>query len=163
MNTLFCYSKTVRVVVLLFSTLVSTACAVLDYADPKSPTIKVERIRPTSFFGSAQRLEIELLIENPNRFDLPIQSVDFTAFVNREKLAKGASDQFVNVPALGQARIEVQVVLGLEELFSQATRVLTEPDSSVNYSVDGTVSLENWPSAIPFNVDGEYENPLKTP
>jgi len=136
------------------------ACAVVDFADPKSPSVKINNVKPKKIGSSLQRLEIELLIQNPNRFDLQIQGMNFTALVNGEKLAKGNSEQQVTVPGLGEALLEVQVVLGIEELFSQASKVLTQEEEALNYSIGGTVMLENWPSAIPFNVDGEYVNPL---
>jgi len=145
---------------LVFLVFQLNACAIADFADPKSPSVKINNVKPKKIGSSLQRLEIELLIQNPNRFDLQIQGMNFTALVNGKKLAKGNSEQQVTVPGLGEALLEVQVVLGIEELFSQAAKVLTEEEEALNYSIGGTVTLENWPSAIPFNVDGEYANPL---
>ncbi len=139
-----------------------SGCAALDLANPKSPTIKLERVTPKQLGGTLQQLELGLLIQNPNRFDLQISGVDFTALVNGERFASGSSNQGVNVPGLGEALLEVQVVLGLTELFSQASKLLTSPsEGPLVYGVTGTVDLENWPSSIPFNVDGEYASPLQ--
>lgn len=139
-----------------------SGCAVLDMGNPQSPTIEIERVAPQQIGSTLQKLEIELLIQNPNRFDLQIQGLDFTAFVNGERFAKGKSDQFTTVPALGEALLEVQVAVGLADLLSQAAKLISEPEQApLVYGVTGTVTLENWPSAIPFNVDGEYASPLQ--
>lgn len=112
--------------------------------------------------GTLQRLEFELLVKNPNRFALQIQGLDFTASINGEQLATGDSDQSVTVPAVGEALVDVQVVLGLAQLLSQARKLLTRSEQGpVYYGVSGTVDLENWPSPIPFDVEGEYSSPLK--
>ncbi len=154
--------RVISLILFAFSLLSISGCAVMDLSNPKSPSIRVENVKPQKIGNTLQRLEIELLVQNPNRFDLQIQGLNFTAFVNGERFAKGDTDQFVNVPALGEALMEVQVVLGLSDLLSQAARVFSEPDSApLKYGISGTVNLENWPSAIPFNVDGEYSNPLQ--
>lgn len=139
-----------------------SGCAALDLANPKSPTVRLDRVTPKQLGGTLQQLELGLIIENPNRFDLRISGVDFTALVNGERFASGSSNQGVNVPGLGEALMEVQVTLGLSQLFSQASKLLTSPNEGpLVYGVQGTVDLENWPRAIPFNVDGEYTSPLQ--
>jgi len=137
-------------------------CAVLDLANPQSPTVRLESIKPKQLGGRLQQLELGLIVENPNRFDLQISGLDFTALINGEKFASGSSDQSVNVPGLGEALLQVEVVLGLTELFSQASKLLSSPNEGpLVYGVTGSVDLENWPSAIPFNVTGEYTSPLQ--
>lgn len=152
----------VMCVFILLTALTSTGCAVLDLTNPKAPEISINAVRPQSIGGTLQRLEIELLVKNPNRFALQVQGLDFTAFVNGEKLAKGDSDKAVTVPAVGEALLDVQVVLGLAELLSQARKLFTQSKQGpLHYGVSGTVDLENWPSPIPFDVEGEYSNPLQ--
>jgi len=147
----------------VFATLwLLSGCAVLDLSNPESPTVRLESVKPKQIGGAVQQLELGLIIENPNRFDLRISGVDFTALINGEKFASGSSDQGVNVPGLGEALIQVQVALGISQLFSQAAKLLSSPnDGPLIYGVTGTVDLENWPASIPFRVDGEYASPLQ--
>jgi len=154
------WQKIYRLVIALCVATVLTSCAALDFADPEAPTIKIEGVKAKKLGGAIQQLELALLIQNPNRFDLQIQGLNFTTFVNKEKLAKGSSDQPVIVPGLGEALLEVQVLLGITELLSQASKLITDSDTPLEYSIGGTVNLENWPSAIPFNIGGEYVSPL---
>ena len=148
--------------VLIVAMGILSGCAVLDLSNPKSPTVRLASVKPKQLGGALTQLELGLIIENPNRFDLQISGVDFTALVNGEKFASGSSNQGVNVPGMGEALLEVQLVLGITELFSQATKLITAPEEGpLVYGVTGTVDLENWPSAIPFNVDGEYASPLQ--
>ena len=47
-------------------------CAVLDLANPQSPTVRLESIKPKQLGGRLQQLELGLIVENPNRFDLQL-------------------------------------------------------------------------------------------
>lgn len=142
--------------------LLLSGCALFDLTNPKSPIIKLESVVPKSIGSTVQKLQIGLSIQNPNRFDLHIQEVNFTALVNGEKFAKGNSNQTVLIPGLGEALLDVQVELGILDLLSQASKLLTDPDQSpLQYGVKGTVALENWPTDIPFNVTREISSPLQ--
>ena len=139
-----------------------SGCALFDLANPKEPTIKLDSVVPQSIGRTVQRLEIGLLVQNPNRFDLHIQELNFTALVNGENFAKGNSSESATVPASSEALLKVQVELGLADLLSQAAKLFTAPEQGpLQYGVSGTVTLENWPTDIPFDVVGEYSNPLQ--
>ena len=153
--------RSFRVSPIIFCVLLS-GCALLDLTNPKSPTVKLDSVVPRSIGSTVQRLQIGLLVQNPNRFDLLIQTINFTALVNGEKFAKGNSDQFVKIPALGESLLDVEVELGLADLFSQAAKLFAAPEQGpIQYGITGTVTLENWPTAIPFNVSREISNPLQ--
>ena len=68
----------------------------------------------------------------------------------------------MKIPALGEALLDVQVALGLAGLLSQASKLFTDPEQGpLRYGVSGTVTLENWPIDIPFNVNREISSPLQ--
>lgn len=139
-----------------------SGCVALDLVNAEPPTVRLDQVSPKQIGGAVQQLELGLIIENPNRFDLRISGVDFTALVNGERFASGSSNQSVIVPSLSEALMEVQVALGFSQLFSQAAKLLAAPNNGpIVYGVQGTVELENWPTAIPFNVEGEYASPFQ--
>ena len=150
-----------RSLILIASVLLSS-CALVDLTNPKAPTVTLDSVVPQSIGSTVQRLQIGLLVENPNRFDLLIQEINFTALVNGEKFARGNSDNSVKIPGLGEALLDVQVELGLVDLLSQASKLFTSPEQGpLNYGITGTVSLENWPTDIPFNVNRTIDSPLQ--
>jgi len=131
-----------RSLILIASVLLSS-CALVDLTNPKAPTVTLDSVVPQSIGSTVQRLQIGLLVENPNRFDLLIQEINFT-------------------PGLGEALLDVQVELGLADLLSQASKLFTSPEQGpLNYGITGTVSLENWPTDIPFNVNRTIDSPLQ--
>lgn len=149
-------------IILIAITWLVSGCAVFDLANPKAPTVRLNSIKPKQLGGALQKLELGLIIENPNRFDLQISGLDFTALINGEKFASGSSNGGAHVPGMGEAFLEVQVALGLSQLFSQASKLLSAADEGpLVYGVTGTVDLENWPSPIPFNVEREFISPLQ--
>jgi len=150
-----------RTLILSISFLLN-GCVLLDLSNAEAPTITLDNVVPQSIGSTVQRLQLGLLVQNPNRFDLLIQEINFTALVNGEKFASGNSDNSVKIPGLGEALLDVQVELGLADLLSQASKLFTAPDQGpLQYGVTGTVSLENWPTAIPFNVTREISSPLQ--
>jgi len=139
-----------------------SGCAFVDLANPKSPIIKLESVSPKSIGSAVQSLQIGLSVENPNRFDLNIQEINFTALVSGEKFARGNSNQAVKIPALGEALLDVEVELGLTDLLSQASKWFTSSEKGpIQYGITGAVTLENWPNDIPFNVSREISSPLQ--
>ena len=150
------------ITLLLMTIFLLSSCAALDLTNPKAPTVELDSVEPQTIGSSVQRLQIGLLVKNPNRFDLHIQAINFTALVNGEKFAKGDSIRTVKIPALGEALLDVQVALGLAGLLSQASKLFTDPEQGpLRYGVTGTVTLENWPIDIPFNVNREISSPLQ--
>ncbi len=150
-------------IVALASLMMSVSgCALMDLTNPKAPEISIKSIRPQEIGGTLQRMQVELLVKNPNRFSIYLQGLDFTAFVNDERLAKGGSDQAMTIPAVGESLVNVQLTLGLVDMLSQASKLFLQPEARpLLYRISGTVNLEGWPAPIPFNTNGEYNNPLQ--
>ena len=131
-------------------------CSALS-VKPQEPTVTVSAVRPISVGFARQELELTLLIENPNAFELPVRSLAFVALLGDEPLAEGGSDTPVVVPANGEARLEVSIVLGLADTLSRLGQQLGRGQIEMNYRVTGSVKLDNWPTRLPFDVDGTLD------
>ncbi len=144
--------------VLLFVAL--SACSTLPINDPLPPTVSVDQIRLGKFTLRNQEVNLRLKVENPNRFDLPLQLLSFTVNVEGDELAKGLSDQAVTIPASGEALLDIS--LSSSRLFKFVVAYLqdlTQGKTETGYTVTGFVKLANWPQRIPFDVDGVLEAP----
>lgn len=144
----------------LFLTLGSlVACKSIPLAKPLSPNVTVAGVRPINLSLTSQIIGLTLRVENPNGFDLPMQSLTFNARFAGEKFAQGNSIDKVVIPANGTALLDVEVKTGLGKLASQLRSMLDTNNAELNYDVTGLVKLSNWPKAIPFNVEGEIDDP----
>ena len=139
--------------------IVLVACSSLPLSKPQSPSVTVAGVRPISFSLTSQTIGLTLRVENPNGFDLPMQSLTFNARFAGEQFAQGSSTDEVVIPANGQALLEVEVKTGLGKLASQLGSMLNSNDTELNYDVTGLVKLANWPKPIAFNVEGELDDP----
>lgn len=131
-----------------------SACAALAPSKPEPPDVRITGVRPLNLSLTQQRLEFTLDVSNPNGFDLPVQELDFVAKLAGEKLAKGRSTEGVTVPANGNAELKVEVSAGITRMFDTFRGMLDAGSIELDYGVTGTVKLANWPSRIPFNVEG---------
>ncbi len=154
--------KTQRVTkgfLLCIASFMLVACSSLPLAKPESPTVKVTGVRPVNLGLVSQTIGLTLLVANPNSFDLPMQSITFNANFAGERFAQGNSISKVVIPGNGEASLEVEVTTGLAKLANQLKSMLNTENPSLDYDVNGVVTLSNWPKPIPFNVDGELEDP----
>jgi|GEM_PF-337797 len=154
---------TVLITLLLGALLLgASGCAVVDRVKPESPRVTVDGVKPLNLSLTRQRLAFRLRVENPNDFELPLRELDFTARVAGDRIASGRSDERVTIPANGEAYLTVNVEAGMSRIIGRIRQMLDDQTLELDYDVTGFVRLDNWPSRIPFDVDGVLENPLDT-
>jgi LEA14-like dessication related protein len=136
-------------------------CAAIPGSKPQSPNVTIASVRPLNLSLTRQKLGFSLRVENPNSFDLPLQALDFTARFAGQDIATGSSHEKVTIPANGEAIVEVEVIAGIDKMLSQFRTMIDSKTLELDYGVTGTVKLANWPRRIPFNVEGELEDPLQ--
>jgi len=141
---------------------VLSGCSTIPSIKPQSPSITVADVRPVSLSLTSQTIGLSLRVANPNNFDLPMQSLTFNALFSGQQFAQGHSVNNVIIPANGEALLDVEVEAGLVKFASQLKEMLDANNATLKYDVSGVVKLSNWPKAIPFNVEGEIEDPRET-
>lgn len=147
---------------LFFALLVAatiSGCASIPTSKPLAPKVTVAGVVPLNLSLTETRLNFTLRVANPNSFDLPLQNLDFIAYLGGDKIAVGNTNQPITIPANGETMMDVVVTTGLSKLWGHMKSMLDQQTTDLNYTVTGQVKLKNWPKRIPFNVAGELEKP----
>jgi LEA14-like dessication related protein len=128
---------------------------------PKSPEISLKNFELVKVGLSEQTYRLRLNIKNPNAFALPIQALNYQLFLNNKSFFKGANNQAVTIPALGEGYVETDinsniadVVAGWQEWFSLAKRTL-------NYRITGDVGVSSFGIPIPFQYSDKVDLLIK--
>lgn len=144
---------------LVWLLLLLSACASIPTSKPLPPAVQLISVKPINLSLSKAKLEFRLRVQNPNAFDLPLQQLDFVAFFAGDQIANGISKDAVTVPSKGESILRVAVDTKLSRLFDHLKHMVKAKEYDVAYGVKGNVKLANWPRRIPFNVEGELEEP----
>lgn len=144
---------------LCLSVLLATGCQSIPTSKPLPPKVEIESIRAVKMSLTKQQLAFKLKVSNPNDYDLPLQYLNFVAALDGKELAQGVSNERVNLPSHKDATIEIMVNTRINKLLGQLLLATDNNEREIAYDVKGFVKLSNWPTRIPFNVDGLVDNP----
>ena len=136
-----------------------SGCTTMLTSRPLAPKVSVDSVKAEKISLTRQNLLFRLAVSNPNRFDLPLQTLNFIAAVDGMELAQGLSTERVTIPANGKAMLEVRVSTSINKLLGQLLLATNQNRNDIAYDVKGFVKLSNWPARIPFNMDGALQNP----
>lgn len=143
-------------IVLIVLCSVLNACTSLPKRAAK-PTVELVSVIPLNISLSEQKLRFELNITNPNDFELPVEAVDFIARFNNTDIASGKSKQSTRIPPNGSGLLILDVTAGIDRLASTLQTLLLGEQLDLQYELSGSVQIENWSTAVPFNVTGELD------
>lgn len=143
---------------LLALVVVVGACAGMG-AIREPPRVSVISIEPVDLQLLEQRYVITLRVQNPNDRAITIKGLDYEIRVNDEVFGRGVSNARVELPAYGEALAEVELVSTLSRLLRQFQALIERRTPSLDLAIDGGVSVEGIPGAIPFH----FENQLVLP
>lgn len=148
--------RLIELVAIAVITASMSACAAFGLR-PEPPVVAIDSVRPLSMSFDRQVLEFRLEISNPNPFSLPLEGLDFTASLAGESIATGTSRESIDIPARGDAIVAVTVDASVGRVLERLRRMLEERELVLDYTVDGTVLLANWPRPLPFDVRGDVQ------
>ena len=118
------------------------------------PRIALGNVQILQARGMTQKLRVDLLVANPNDFDIPLTGLDFTLQLNGMDFARGLSNSTVTIPRLGEATVPVDVSVSLLAVVQQiqaATRA-----KEVTYRIAGKAFLDHaLVSTVPFEKEGK--------
>jgi len=138
----------------LVLTLSLAACNTIPTSRPEAPKVTLESVKPLKIGLREQQLLFTLKVSNPNSFDLPLQALNFVAALDGTQVATGSSSEAVTLPALGDAILKLTVNSQINKVLSQLMLLISNKTAALDYDVNGTLQLANWPIRIPFAVDG---------
>ncbi len=102
-----------------------------------------------------QRYRVQLRVQNPNNFDLPIDGLQMRLELNNQPFVTAVSASPVNVPRFGSALVEVDAVSTLAGLLQQLKGITAKKVEIVNYKLSGKAHLSGRSIALPFSQEGE--------
>jgi LEA14-like dessication related protein len=124
-------------------------------ADPEPPSVRVADLRLLDSTAFEQRFEINLRIDNPNDFALPLDGLTFDLEVNGESFARGFSNQRVTIPRLGEGRVSVAASTTLIELMRQMQLLAEYGD--ITYRLSGVAYVDSLQRrTVPYQSEGSF-------
>lgn len=141
---------------LLSISILTTGCASLP-GQIEPPTLSIADINLVNVTLLEQKFRIQLRIQNPNSFDLPIDGLAYELEINDKPFAKGLSNHPVTVPRYGSELLEVEGVSTLAGLFRQLAELEKNHQSNLRYRIKGKLNLSNVSSPIPFDTQGDID------
>jgi LEA14-like dessication related protein len=109
-------------------------------------------ISPRSF--TEVNLLLGLEAQNPNRFDLTLQSFEYTVYLGHEEVAKGRLEKSFLLPASSTTQIEVPVAVQFKDLGASLKAVFTGGD--LPYKIEGKAEVRALFTSLnfPFSKEG---------
>jgi LEA14-like dessication related protein len=147
-------TRCLSVTLVLFASVLLGACATLS-PYKESPRVSLVSIQPQQMGVLEQRFGLQLRILNPNDVAIPVEGLSYTIEINNREFAYGVSRQAVEIPAFGEALLDVDVVSNLLNVVQQLQALNGETRSSLDYRLSGKISLADSPASLPFDYSGE--------
>jgi LEA14-like dessication related protein len=131
-----------------------TGCAGM-YKSLEPPRVTLVDMQPLEMKLFEQRYALQLRIQNPNPYDLPITGMDFRMRINDADFASGVSRTGVTVPAYGERVIDVEVSSSLVSLLRQLQDVGKGDRQTFSYGLSGHIRIAGRLATVPFAYRGE--------
>jgi LEA14-like dessication related protein len=123
----------------------------------EKPSFVIHRIviNPRSFTEMNLLLGIEA--QNPNRFDLTLQSFEYTVYLGHEEIAKGRLEKSFLLPASSTTKIDVPVAVQFKDLGASLKAVFTGGD--LPYKIEGKADVRALFGSLhfPFSKEGRID------
>src|SRR5262245_2026224 len=122
-----------------------------------APSLLLVDVRPIQGGDFEQRLELDLLVQNPNNFEVVLDGMRLQLEINGQRLAQAVSGQSVSIGRLGEQRVTLQASVTLldvaRSLLSLAGR---ERNGALTYRVAGDAFVTKPRSTrVSFDNSGE--------
>ena len=115
------------------------ACVTPQSVEP--PHVALENVRILHARGLTQLIRVDLLVSNPNDFDIPLTGLDFSITVNGKDFAQGLSNEAVTVPRRGRAIVPVEVRIPMLAVLRQLKAA--QKLGTLDYHLSGTAFLDH--------------------
>jgi LEA14-like dessication related protein len=138
--------------VLLCAVLVSD-CASLN--EPwEAPEVAFAGLRVKELTLAQQTFVVTLAVRNPNDRTLPITAMTCRLQIEGREVAQGASTLDRQIPAFGDALVDVEVAGSLLGLIQQLP-ALARKDEPIDWTVSGTATIADGVLTLPYRYSGQ--------
>jgi LEA14-like dessication related protein len=139
----------------LLTALFAGGCASTLKLEP--PKVSVVSIKMQTADIFSQKLQVRLLVQNPNDRELPVKGITYRIEVNDAELAQGQTAAPFVVPALGEAEFDALVTANLAGALPQILSRRGSQDT-LDYRLVGDVALSSgFLRRIPFDERGSVK------
>jgi LEA14-like dessication related protein len=94
-------------------------------------------LRPVSF--TEMNILFDLEVNNPNRFDLTLQSFEYTVYLKNEEIGNGRLGKELLITSSSTTRIQVPVAAQFKDLSRSLKAIVTEGE--LPYRIEGKASV----------------------
>ncbi len=131
-----------------------SACAVTP------PKVTAKKARLTNISLSSMRVLVDLDVNNPNEFSLPVEQFIWGLKISNKQLANGTVGLDKALAANSTTALDVPLRIGLQSAISTISTVLRK--KQIPYNVAGNVKVKSplGVLSVPYNVGGKWANPL---
>lgn len=105
----------------------------------KAPEVSLVSITPDSIRGFSQYFTLNLLVTNPNSFDLDIDGVTFNLDVVDKKVFSGVSNAVPLLKAYAETPVTLSAGVGLFDLLKLITLFGETNPQALNYNLTTTI------------------------
>jgi LEA14-like dessication related protein len=99
---------------------------------------------------------VTLTVKNPNDRALPIKAMTYRIQIEGREVVQGASTLDRQIPAFGDARVDVEMAGNLLGLLQQLPS-LTQEDVPLDWTVSGTATLADGLLTLPYRYSGQVD------
>ncbi|MCV6636290.1 LEA type 2 family protein [Candidatus Albibeggiatoa sp. nov. NOAA] len=137
-----------------------SACAELGQKTIAYPSVSLSGLQLLSSGYSKQNYEVQLKIENPNAFPLPLSKLDYELILNDAVFASGVNEEAITIPANAAETITLQVTSNFASLYEQALSfgnsiIGNNASREFNYGLKGNLFFAEWLPQVPYDYSGQ--------
>jgi LEA14-like dessication related protein len=138
----------------LIGTLALAACTGIP-RDLQTPEVSFVSLRAVEASVFEQKLEIRLLVRNPNQIELPVNGLDIDVELSGQHFARGTSAREFVIPAGGEAEFDMNVTANAASALLQIAGA-DRKSGQIGYRLKGKLSTRiGMLRTIPFEQAGE--------
>jgi LEA14-like dessication related protein len=123
----------------------------------EKPTFVLKEISVTQFSPLEVDLQFGIEVQNPNRFDLKLRSLEYVAILNDREVGHGQTQTGVTIAQLSSSLVQIPLQADLGNFGPVVTALLT--GQPLKYKIKGSAVVEAslGKATLPFSKSGEIK------
>lgn len=122
----------------------------------QAPEVALAGLRVKELTLARQTVVLTLALRNPNDRTLPIKGLTYRLKLEGNEVAQGASALDRQIPAFGDALVDVDVTGSLLGLIQQLP-ALALKDRPLNWTITGTATIADGLLTLPYRYSGQVD------
>lgn len=122
----------------------------------QAPEVALAGLRIKEITLASQTFVVTLAVKNPNDRALPITAMTYRIQIEGSEVVQGASALDRQIPAFGEAVVDVEVAGSLLGLVAQLPSLALE-DRPRDWTVSGTVTIADGLLTLPYRYSGQVD------